>query len=330
MIPSSKLRIVSHGIVAANKPLNSNDIEVTPLEKLSMSNGEVTDNLTTQNAQGVDADGASYQTTVKTAATVTAEWLPFGSNRKTAPDVRRGEEVCIWQFGDADKYYWSELKYNPKLRKKETIKFQLSNTDEEDAEDNADNTYFLHLSTHLKLLHLHTSTSDGEPFGYDVAFNTKDGNLQITDTAGNSIYLDSASNRIVLRNADNTSFDLNGENLYINVVKNLSMKVGGDFTTEVKGSYNLKTEGNYLTDSAQVDFVTPQFTTSEKFTTGDLATIGTDLIVSANATIKGNLSLGKGMTTGALGGGGDITLNGSITSSGGANFSQAVIAPNIN
>jgi hypothetical protein len=319
----------SIGIVAANKPLNSKEIEVTPREDLTMANGEVTDNLSSSNTKGKDANGASFETTVRSSTTVTARWLPLGSNRKTAPDVRRGEKVMIWKFADADKYYWSSLEYDPKLRKLETIIFAISNTQEEAADADGDNTYFFEFSTHNKRVHLHTSVNDGEPFGYDFMFDTKNGNVTLKDTIDNLIHLDSAAKRIVLKNAAGSYMDLFDKDLFINVVQNMVTKVGGDMTTIVTGKYSLKAEDSYMTETPKADFVTPTLSTSEDFNVGKDSNLVGLLKVGKDASVNGSLALGKGMSTGAAGGG-DITLKGSITATGGATFSSAVIAPNIN
>lgn len=325
----SMLKMVSFGTVTANKPLSSMNIEVTPSEKLTMLNGELTDNLVTENVKGADADGAAFESTIKTAASITARWLPFGSNRKTAPDVRRGEKVCIWQYGDADKYYWSELEYNGKLRKLETVVFMISNTKVEEEEPTNENTYFFLWSTHDKMIQLHTGTSDDEPFGYDFLLNTKDGNFQITDTIENTMFMDSAAKRIVLKNAAGTSYDLNDEDLYINVVKDMITVVGGDMTTVVTGKYSIKADGDYLVQAPKVDYVTPTMTTSELFNSGS------DALIGGKMTVTQGLLLGKGMTTGVSGSGGGISikgpmdLDGSLTSSSGAKFSGSVVAPNI-
>lgn len=326
----SKLVLYSYGVVAVNKPLSTMNIEVTPMEEVMMTDGELTDNLSSNNAKGKDADGSSFETTVHSAATVTARWLPFSSNRKTAPDVRRGEKVAIWKFADADKYYWSELEYEARLRKLETVVYTFSNTKDENADSNGSNTYFIEISTHNKIIHLHTATSDGEPYGYDFILNTKEGNFQIRDTIDNVIFLDSAAKRITLKNAAESFFDMNAENLYINIPGNMVTKVGGNMTTIVEGNYDLHAESSYRTTTPAADFVTPIMTTSEQFKTGANATVGAALIVA------------QGLSTGAGGGGGsvsiagggiditgDVTLNGSITATGGAVFSSSVSAPNI-
>lgn len=310
------LTLVSYGVVAANKPLSSMNIEVTPIEQVTMTDGELTDNLTSVVDKGADADGAAFETTTHTASSLTAKWLPFGSNRKTAPDVRRGEKVCIWKFADADKYYWSELEYNGKLRKLETIIIMISNTQNEDEEATVDNTYYLEFSTHGKIVHLHTSMSDGEPYGYDFLLNTKEGTFQITDTIENTIFLSSEEKRITMKNAEGSFFDLFGPDLFVNIEGNMVTHVKGNMSTIVDGDYALQVDGSTITKSPKVDFVTPQLTTSEEF-----AVIG-------NAHIGKMLALGGGMTTGGSGGG-DIEMNGNLVVSGSGKFSARVEAPNI-
>ena len=313
----SKLFLYSYGVVAANKPLSSMNIEVTPMEEVMMTDGELTDNISTANVKGKDADGSSFETTIKTAVTITARWLPFSSNRKTAPDVRRGEKVAIWKFADADKYYWSSLEYEAHLRKLETVIYTFSNTQEESAGSNTDTTYFIEISTHNKMIQLHTSTSDGEPFGYDFVLNTKEGTFQIRDTIENIIFLDSGARRIVMKNAAESFIDLNAEDLFMNIVGNWTSKVGGNMSTTVGGNYDLNVTGNYKTTTPKADFVTPTLQTSHV------------------------LLVGTSLTTGASGGGGDCTIGGNITmdgniqmqgsiqSSGSAVFSGTVNAANI-
>ena len=313
---ASLLTLFSYGIVAANKPLKSNSIEVTPMESLTMVNGELSDNLSTQNTKGFNADGAAFETTTRSSVTVTARWLPMGSNRKTSPDVRRGEKVAIWKYGDADKYYWSSLEYEGKLRKRETIVLVLSNSDKETDEDDVNTTYFLEISTHSKLVHFHTSTNDGEAVGYDFMLNTKDSIFQILDTMENLIFLDSTSKRIVLKTAGLTSFDLNDEDLNINVPRNMTTVVGGNMITKVGGKVGLIAGDGFVTEAPNVDFVTPKMTTSALFQTG------------GNASIGGSLSLAKGMSTGGEGGG-DITINGNVSGNASATFTGRVKASNI-
>lgn len=310
----SKLKLYSFGLVAVNKPLTSKSIEVTPMEDLNMVDGEITDNLNEGVVKGQDASGGKFEAKVQGSATVTAEWLPFSSNRKTPPDVRRGEKVAIWQFADSDKYWWSELEYEAKLRKLETVVWMFSNTQKEDEDATPETTYFIEISTHTKQIHVHTSKNDGEPYSYDIQLNTKDGNFRIQDDIENVFYLDSKAKRLVLNNAVGSFLDVNDKNVFLHAVENIKMTAGNDISMTSQ-TINGKAE--------KTTYTTPQFTSTAKMTVGD------------------SLGVGTGITTGETGSGGNLQLNGDIRiegsltiigdiqSNGSARFIGSVSASNI-
>lgn len=221
----SKLHICSIGVVAKNKSLKSRVIEVTPIEATPMANGELTDNTVSYKASAVDTQGSAYQVEVPTTNTVKATWLPMhSSNRVTAPDVRRGELVVLYRFADTDDFWWATLKDDLELRKLETVIYAFSGTREESAKPSAENTYFLEISTHNKLVHFHTSKADGEPFIYDIQINTKDGNITIRDDAGNYFSFDSKERQLELKNVDGTHIDLNKKDLTITVPETYTLQ----------------------------------------------------------------------------------------------------------
>lgn len=234
----SKLQPYSIGVVAKNKSLKSRIIEVTPIEMAPMAHGELTDNSVDYKAQGTDDQGGAYQVQVPTTSTIKATWLPMHtSNRTTAPDVRRGEKVVIYRFADTDEFWWATLTDDLHLRKLETVIYAFSGTRDESATPNAENTYFLEISTHNKLVHFHTSKADGEPFIYDIQINAKDGNIVIKDDVGNYISFDSKQRQLEMKNVDGTHIDINKKNLtitvpetYTLVAKNVVEKIGQALT----------------------------------------------------------------------------------------------------
>lgn len=222
---ASKLRFYSAGIVAVNKLLSSKDIEVHPYEDLNFVDGDLSDQVTEYKAKGKDAGEADYENTIKTTVTVKATWLSFtGSNRITAPDVRRGELVMIYQFGDVDKYYWTTMKEDLKLRKLETVIYAYSATKDEAKDATSETTYYVEVSTHKKLIHVHTSKDDGEPYIYDIQLNTKDGILIICDDVGNYISLNSAEKKIELKNSDSSWVDIDKKNIVISATDSITLK----------------------------------------------------------------------------------------------------------
>lgn len=325
----SSLTMVSYGVVAANKPLNSFNIEVAPRETLTMFDGELTDNLTIDVRSGADATGQAFETTTRSSPTVTAKWLAFGSNRKTAPDVRRGEKVCIWRFADADQYYWSELEYEGSLRKLETVIYSFSGTRDEKAKASEKNTYYLLISTHDKKVQFHTSQADGEAVGYDIVINTKASYVQFIDTLSNMFLINSPEKQILMKTASDCYVNLLDRDLNINVPGNLTAQVEGNIAFKSGGTTSWISDKDYTVKAPNVNFVTPKLTTTAIFQSG------------GNAIVGGSLALAKGMITGADGTDGTIELkgqlklDGSIDATGSAKFTgggvfgQNVTAPNI-
>lgn len=205
----SKLKIYSLGTVASNKPRNSNVIEVLPIEVNPMVDGEITDNATTQQSKGLSDNKTPYQTETTTTSTIQATWLPLGqANRQTSPDVRRGEEVVIYQFADHDEFFWNTKLNDLAMRKLETVVYGFSGTAVEGAKVEESNTYLLEISTHKGLVRLHTSEANGEFTGYDVTINAKDGFVKIADTDGNYFLLDSRAKQLRMENVSGSFLDI--------------------------------------------------------------------------------------------------------------------------
>jgi hypothetical protein len=225
---------VALGIVAENKAMKdasgkfNRTILVTDIESLNMTNGEIRSNPEQLESSGVDATGKVYNSAVVVDQVIEATWVPFLSNRLTAPDVRRGERVRLWRSGDADKYYWSTMGLDENLRKLETVIFAFSGTqDESQTELDLENCYYFEVSTHNKTITLQTSASNGEPFRYTAQINAAEGAFLIEDDVGNSFELDSTENRLTLENADDSKVELNRGKIAIVANEEVSLTVGG-------------------------------------------------------------------------------------------------------
>jgi len=137
---ASKFHFWSFGIVAANKPRNTDMVEVFPQEKFTMSHGELTDHVEEIKTEGVDDKNRKYADKIETKASVTCKWLPIGEpNRTTAPDVRRNEQVLIYKYADTEYYFWSTAMNNT-IRKLETVSYWFSGTPIDDASSDTEKT----------------------------------------------------------------------------------------------------------------------------------------------------------------------------------------------
>lgn len=304
----SQFHPYSFGIVAANKPLNSWKVEVTPVEDLPMLDGPITDNMTQYTAQGQDASGASYQSQTNQSNTVTAAWIPMGNaNRMTPPDVRRGEQVMLYRMGDdPNKYYWMTMRNDLTVRKLETVIFGFSGTAKEGDPVNDDNTYIIGISTHQKRLWVHTPQANGEPFGYDITLDTGNGTFTFTDTINNKIYVSSDDHQIRFENADGSFLDITGKALSSYAADSM------DFKTK---AYSVESETYSINASESITAQTNQSTLTADG--GNQINANTnmagDFTTEAGAHGSGNVkSSGNFSTTGTLEADAGISTQGTV------------------
>lgn len=281
----SKLQFYSLGIVAANKKLTEDLIEVTPIEEFPMLDGEITDNIEQYEAKFQNANEEPFKVDVKTTASIKAKWLPINnSNRRTSPDVRRGEHVVLYRFADTDEYWWNTLKNDNRIRRLETVIYSFNNLSVENKEDDADSSYWLEVSTHRKIMHVHTSKNDGEPFAYDIQINAKDGKIVITDDVGNYFVLNSKENHIRLENATGSFAELNKGNVNINAPENINM-LASKLTMQISGEINM-TAGTINRFANSLNDM------------GNTSSMGGNTTIKGNLSVNGNISNGGGVSSG--------------------------------
>lgn len=234
MFSSSAYHPFSIGVVAKDKVYESDIIEVYPIELMYMESGDVEEQATISDTAKL-IDGRVITFDINRSVTVKADWKPIGRhNRRTSPDVRKGEMVILYQYANVDQYYWEEYGIFDTLRRKERVVYTYGNTDVVDEELNEDNTYWFEISTVDKIIRLHTSDNDGELTTYDLEIDTKNGKVSLIDGRENSIVLDSDKEELttVVHNK------INGETKEYNLSASSSIN-------EETGERNLKTEGNH-------------------------------------------------------------------------------------
>lgn len=221
----SQFHMESIGRAAMNRKPSSPLLEVFPIETMTYVDGEITDVYNEDEVSGIDAFGKKYSVKVKTSITVQATWLPFDSNRLTPPDIRRGERVFVWRFGDADQYYWTTTGLDDFLRRLETIVYAVSNTkDETVTQLSPDNSWYVRICTRTKKIQLKTNRSDGEGVSYDFLFDIEKGIVSLSDDLGNSFMLNSFERHFRLLNADKSIFELNKDVANLETMKSINLK----------------------------------------------------------------------------------------------------------
>lgn len=315
----SLLQPWSYGVVAENKPRSDGKggiqtkILVTPIEKLPFLDGQIKSNPKTIESQGKDAYGQAYHSSATTDLTVVADWLR-GENtgRRTPPDVRRGERVQLYRYGDTDKYYWKSLGLDDHLRKGETVIYSLSGTTDEKTDGtHPDNSYYLEASTHDGHIRISTSKSNGEKAKYNFLFDTKNGKVVLNDDAGNQVEIDSVNALIQLVNAMQSAVSINGKNVNIyapdsmtfKAVNNINIQAGKDIIVQAGKNFNVTCQASSIQAQQNVVLKAVNFN------------------ITAETSIDGDLTVSSGKSA---------TFGGSSTFSGPVEFQQTVTAQVIN
>jgi hypothetical protein len=236
-LDASKFKFASWGIVANNKAMSENTIQVTPIEQLTMLDGELGSIPTEQEAEGQDASGQSYTSKVTSDTAVEADWLPGlgAGNRVTSPDVRRGERVMLFQYADDDKYYWTSLGLDNHLRKLETVIYSWSATTDEAVDGTTDgNCYSLEVSTHAGQITLKTSTKNGEHCMYAIQIDAKNGRVMMVDDIDNEFVFDSKNTHLWMKNADGTLMELNKKQFHVYAPDDIFMEAVNSILMKTK------------------------------------------------------------------------------------------------
>lgn len=245
----SQLQTYSIGIAAENKPLTSRTLNVTPIEQLPAIDGELTFNPEEQISTGTDTLGNQYEVKVTSDTSLTAEWLPMGSNRVTPPDIRRGEYVEILRLGDSDRFYWRPMGLRDDLRRLETVIYAFNANPKESSNGvDVNNCYYIEISTHNKLVTFSTSNKNGEPYRYTMQLNTSKGEFTFTDDINNFVEIISKERTLRAKNTDTSYIEIDKDTITAKNQTTSYLNIDGDrITAKNKTGSNIEVVGDKIT-----------------------------------------------------------------------------------
>jgi hypothetical protein len=228
MIDMSKLKLYSLGIVIEDKKDESDYIKANPTETISFSNDILTDDDKKYQTETANSKNVKSKDKLTGGSSLVAKWVPFGqSNRISAPDVVKGETVILFKYADDDDYYWTTIFREPSLRRLEHVLYAYSDLKDGNKAFDKNSSYWIEISTKKKHIHLHTSKSNEEPYGYDVKIDTARGKLTIDDNAGNSIFINSKEGIMDFKAVNKINFTTKEMNIKANVKMTNSVTSNG-------------------------------------------------------------------------------------------------------
>lgn len=228
-------RFVSFGIVVETKPLGTDYVLASPVEELYIQDsGLIREKTTDFKGSKKAVSSVNFQSEHESKNFVRAKWVDLsGGNRTTPPDVVASETVMLMKYGDVDEYFWCDFGREPELRRLEDVLYSYSNLPAGVTAYDKNTSYWVHVSTKNKFIHIHTSMNDGEHTIYDVKIDTKAGKVLLKDGVGDSIEIDSPAGKIttiarseIIRNApkitDNSDTHIINTKSYTNNAKSIT------------------------------------------------------------------------------------------------------------
>lgn len=231
-------RYIGMGLVAENKPLETKVVLYTPIEETPIQDGDLVSENQRLESKYTDARGQEQTATLYTNSARDAIWLPDDTFRLSAPDVRRGEQIRLYRYGDSEIIYWKEMGRGKRKRRGETvilgasgrIDMPDSGLDEED--ELITNHYRVEFSGHRKIINLTTSAANGEVSVYSLLLDGGNGLITLGDAEGNEFVLNTEAKRWALRNNEGTYVVLDKQNMmlgaedsiYMQAVENIAME----------------------------------------------------------------------------------------------------------
>lgn len=173
---------------------------------------------------------------------ITAEWMPLGSNRFTAPTLHIGERVRIYRESDTGLYRWTSIGLDESLRRKESIIFGISACEGDKSVKGRDrsNMYWFEMSSHSQKIALVTNKNLGEKASYQFYFDLAAGKVVLVDDVGQEILIDSLARLISLTNADKTHLKLDKRNLFGYALDTIDLKAGKTVNITAGTTLNMK------------------------------------------------------------------------------------------
>lgn len=286
---SSNLKSMGVGIAAEDKNDGSKILAVFPQEHLPSFEGDITADHVTVPYSGTDMNNAAYNISLQKGMSVKAIWKGQ-PNRETSPNIRKGEQVELFQAGDSDKFYWCEMARDNQYRRTEAVTYSWganSAATTKDTPATAHTKYTATVDGDAGHMTLTTSAANGEKAKYTAQIHGKQGHLTFADNLGNTIQINSISGAVNIVNSAGTSFSLTGFNVVVKNKNNSYINMAGaDITLGGSGTLTI----NYPTIklNGNVEIV-DNLTVDQKFAAKGTGTIAGDISTNGNITTSGNV-----------------------------------------
>jgi hypothetical protein len=302
---SNYIEMTGHAV--ADKENDSRKLLVYPDRLLPFQQGKLDGKDVSYQLQTKDSKGNLIQANAKASNYIVCYYRDSQSGLNSVPNVRKGESVTIYNYGDTDQWYWKSQAWNDGARRTDSIRFGVSGTLENNTNLNDDNSYFMELDTrNAKHFHISTSKMNGESFRYHFLIDAAKSRVVITDDAqpSNQFFIDSANTVVGMKNKDNSMIVLDKKTISLVCDEDIIMK-SNNTNIRLQAEKNIETNSNQSTQMTATKDITIS-AKSNAVLNGDSSTI-----VSSKGPI--NIQAGGGLSMSFVGSGKCDSPGGTMT-----------------
>lgn len=195
------------GIVSSTKNTDTKEIMVHQPNKSATGDGRTVTKVEQVSQTSLNAAGESETSTTMVSNVVPATWKPIGEpNRKTAPDVREGSQVMLYQASGQTKIYWTTYGLNAETFRMETIVWGFSGNPniDEDAEFDVNDYYTVTVDTRGGFFGLRTTQANKEKSGMEFKIDGGNGRLDFRGSNGSLFSVDDFNSLLNYANKEGT------------------------------------------------------------------------------------------------------------------------------
>lgn len=248
----------------------------------------------------VDSDtptGDTRSSTGLRSNSIPCVWLPFNTNRVTAPDVRVGSKVVVYKFKGTSTYRWMYFGMDGTLRL-ETIIWAISASPKVDADIpfDTDHYYMFLISSHTKKMQILTGQGNGEATSYAVTLDMGEGGFSFVDGEKNALVLNSMEHVWSMVNQEESLIAMDKKVITISCEDKMYLK-GKESINMLAKEINIEAEESLNIDvGEQTNLISPKI-----YVKGDITHDGN------------NTQTGDFEQTGNTKTSGDVTAGGTVT-----------------
>lgn len=203
---------------------------------------------------------AEEEIEVHMSRTILTEYLGSQSGYDV-PDMYKGQQVVVMNYANTDKWFWIPLERDDNIKTFEHIKLRCANEAHVHKVLTDDNTYYIEIDTKYdKKIKISTASSDGEKYRYFFQIDPTDHTVEIWDTLSanpsaphNTIRIESdptystgqiIPGRITLQNEAGSTVLLQGPDVVINAIRDLTLISGRNTVVQANGDMSVQVQND--------------------------------------------------------------------------------------